>query len=481
MNKSIVFHYLSKAMIIGAALLLAPAAVSLYYSETETALTFLLVAVCVALLFTPLAVLKPKNKQIYAREGLVIVALMWILYPAVGALPFYISGEIPHFVDALFESVSGFTTTGSSILSDVEALSRGMLFWRSFTHWIGGMGVLVLVIAILPSSSNALPLMQAECSGPKVGKIVPKGKLSAVYLYIIYGFITAVTIILLLIGDMPLYDSVCHAFGVVGTGGFSIKNTGIAFYNSAYIEGVLTGAVLACGINFSLYYYLLIRRFKEVFKNTELRVYLGIVAVATTLIAVNIYPIYESAGKSFRYAIFEVATILTSTGFTLQDFCAWPVFSQTLITVMMFIGACAGSTGGGIKVQRVVVMFKSAGKSINKILHPKSVNVVKSEEKAMDVKVVHGIHNYLIIYVFLWFISLLLVSLNNIGFQENFSAVTSCFNNIGPGLGQIGPTSNFGLFSDLSKSVLMVDMLLGRLEIFPILILFSPSVWRKSI
>ncbi len=481
MNKSIVFHYLAKAMIIGASLFLVPAAVSLYYSETETALTFLLIAVCVALLFTPLAVLKPKNKQMYAREGLVIVALMWILYPFVGALPFYISGEIPHFVDALFESVSGFTTTGSSILSDVEALSRGMLFWRSFTHWIGGMGVLVLVIAILPSSSNALTLMQAECAGPQVGKLVPKGKLSAMYLYIIYGALTVVTIILLLLGDMPLYDSVCHAFGAVGTGGFGIKNAGIGYYNSAYIEGVLTGSVLACGINFSLYYLLLIRRFKEVFKNTELRVYLGIVAVATALIAFNIYPIYESAGKSFRYAIFQVATIITSTGYTLQDFCTWPIFSQTIIVILMFVGACAGSTGGGFKVQRVVVMFKSAGKSINKILHPKSVNVVKSEEKAMDVNVVHGIHGYLIIYVFLWFVSLLLVSLNDIDMATNFGSVTTCFNNIGPGLNQTGPTSNFSIYNDFSTVVLTVDMLLGRLEIFPILILFSPSVWRKSI
>lgn len=480
MNKSIVFHYLSKALLIGSALFLIPSMVSLYYGETHTMLIFLIIGLVVGIVSVPLAVIKPKNKQMYAREGLVIVALLWVIYPLLGALPFYFSGEIPHFFDALFESVSGFTTTGATILSNVEALSKGMLFWRSFTHWVGGMGVLVLMIAILPSSNNAMYLMQAECAGPQVGKIVPKGKNSAAYLYIIYAVLTVVTIILLLIGGMPLFDSVCHAMGTAGTGGFSVKNAGIGYYNSAYIEYVLTIMMILFGVNFSLYYFILIKRFKDVFKNTELRTYIGIIVVATILIMANIYPHYESLGESFRYAFFQVGSIMTSTGFGTADFNVWPAFSQTLLIILMYIGACAGSTGGGFKVQRVIIMFKSALKSIKQTIHPKSVNIVKSEDKAMDISVVHGVHTYLIIYIFLIFISLIIVSLNGADFTTNFTSVTTCINNIGPGLNQVGPTENFGFFNDLSKVVLTFDMLLGRLECFPLIILMSPSVWRKK-
>lgn len=480
MNKSIVMHYVSKTLLVGAVLFLLPALVSVYYKEYDIARTFLITALCVAIISVPLSIIKPKNNHLYAREGLVIVALMWVVYPIVGALPFWISGEIPNLIDAVFESVSGFTTTGSTILTDIEGLSRGMLFWRSLTHWVGGMGVLVLAIAILPSNNDALYLMRAECAGPQVGKIVPKGKTTALYLYLIYGVLTAILIILLLAGGMPLFDSVCHAMGTAGTGGFSIKNSGIAFYNSQYIEGVLTAGMILFGVNFSLYYFILVKRFKEVWKNSEIKVYLAIMAAATILITINIFPMYKSIGKCFRYAIFQVSSIMTSTGFGTADYNLWPVFSQTILITLMYIGACGGSTGGGFKVSRVIVLFKSAVKSIRKAIHPKSVNIVTAGEKTMDIETVHGVHAYLIIYILLIFASLLLVSINNTDFGTNFSAVTTCINNIGPGINRVGPTENFSFFSGLSKIVLSVDMLLGRLECLPIIILFSPKVWRKN-
>lgn len=480
MNKSLVFHYLSKIVLVGSVIMLLPCLVSVYYREFDSALTFLIVMGIGVVLSLPLAIIKPKNRQMYAREGLVIVALMWIVYPALGALPFFISGEIPNFIDALFESVSGFTTTGSSILTDVEALPKGLIFWRSFTHWVGGMGVLVLAIAILPSSSDSMYLMRAECAGPQVGKIVPKGKTSATYLYAIYFAFTVIITLLLVLGGMPLFDSVCHAMGAVGTGGFGIKNSGVSYYNSAYIEGVITGGTMLCGVNFSIFYYLLTKRYKDVVKNTELRVYLSIIAIATLLVTINVFDIYGTVGKSFRYAIFQVVTIMTSAGFSTADYCQWPVFSQTILTILMFVGACAGSTGGGFKVQRFVIMFKSAKKSIKQALNPKSVNIVTDEGKMIDIEVVHGIHSYLIIYLGLFLISLLLISLNDIDFASSFGAVATCINNIGPALGRLGPTENFSFLSPLSKIVLILDMLLGRLECFPIIILLSPTVWRRK-
>lgn len=480
MNKSVVFHYLSKIMLVGSAIFLLPCSVSLYYGEMDCALTFFIVALIVAIVSAPLVIIKPKNKQMYAREGLVIVALMWVIYPIVGALPFYISKEIPSFIDAIFESVSGFTTTGSTILTDIESLSKGMLFWRSFTHWIGGMGVLVFIIAILPSSNESMYLMRAECAGPQVGKIVPKGKNSAKYLYYIYFGLTVLTVIFLILGGMPVFDSICHAMSTAGTGGFGIKNNSITYYNSAYIETVITISMLLFGINFSIFYFLVIKRFKEVIKNTELKVYLLIILIATVLVAIDIYPIYNSISKSFRYSIFQVVSIITSTGFATADYCQWSMFSQTILVILMFVGACAGSTGGGLKVQRFIIMFKSAKKSIKQTLNPKSINIVTSDDKLLDISIVHGVHAYLIIYLGLFLISLLLISLNNVDFSTSFTAVTTCINNMGPGLEKVGPTENFSFFSNLSKIVLTVDMLLGRLECFPIIILFSPTVWRKK-
>ncbi|MGN0634235.1 MAG: TrkH family potassium uptake protein [Oscillospiraceae bacterium] len=480
MNKSIVFHYVSKILMLGSTLFFIPALVSLFYKEYDTALTFVITAAIVALVTLPLSLIKPKNKQMYTRESLVIVALLWVIFPIFGALPFFISREIPNFFDAVFESVSGFTTTGSSILNDIESLSMGMLFWRSLTNWVGGMGVLVLAMAILPSNNNSLYLIRAECPGPQAGKIAPKGKTTAIYLYLIYAALTLILIILLAAGGMPIFDSVCHAFAAAGTGGFSIKNAGIGHYDSAYIDAVISVAIIMFGANFSLYYFALVKRFKEVLRNTELKVYLSIITVATVLVSVNIFSQYGTVGRTLRYAFFQVSSIMTSTGFGTADFCQWPVFSQTILIVLMYIGGCAGSTGGGFKVSRVIILFKSAKKYITKAIHPKSVNVVTSEDKMMDIETVHGVHGYLIIYIGLVFTSLLLISINNADFTTNFSAVSTCINNIGPGLARVGPTQNFSFFSNFSKMVLSLDMLIGRLECLPIVILLSPQAWRKK-
>lgn len=481
MNKYLVIHSLSKIILFGSTLFLLPCIVCLYYKEFDDLYVFLLVAAAVALTFAPAALIKPKKQQIYAKEGLVTVAMLWVIYPIVGALPFYISGEIPDFIDAVFESISGFTTTGSTILSDVESLSRGMLFWRSFSHWVGGMGVLVLAVAILPSDGSAMHLMRAECPGPQVGKIVPKGKKTAMYLYIIYGVLTILTIIFLMLGKMPFFDSVCNAMGTAGTGGFSIKNSGIAFYDSPYIDGVLTVGMILFGINFSIYYFIITKRFKNILKNKELRAYLIIIAVSTVLIMINISPQYSSVSKCFRYAIFQVSSIITSTGYGTANYVEWPEFSQTILLLLMFIGACAGSTGGGLKVQRIIIMFKSSLKSIRRTLQPKSVYVLKGDDdKSMDITTVHGVQTYLFIYISLLLFSVLIISIDNFDFATSFSSVVTCINNIGPGLNRVGPAGNFGFYSAASKIVLSFDMLLGRLECLPLIIMFSPSVWFRK-
>lgn len=480
MNKTLVFRYLCKTTLVGSLMFLLPAIVSLLYGEFDTVLTFVIVGAGLAVLSLPMMAVKPKKSEMYSKEGLVIVAMLWIVLSVAGAMPFFISGEIPHFVDALFESISGFTTTGSTILTDVESLSHGMLFWRSFTHWIGGMGILVFALAVLPSSKDSMYLMRAECPGPQVGKLVPKGKNTAVYMYSIYGVLTIITVILLCAGGMPLFDSVCHAMGTAGTGGFGIKNAGMAFYNSAYIDWVITIMMILFGVNFNIFYFMLIRRFRDVAKNLELRVYIIILAVSTLLISANVFPIYKSAGESLRYAAFQVASIMTTTGFATADFNLWPAFSQTILIALMFIGACAGSTGGGFKVQRLIIVFKNTGKFFKKLIHPKSVNLITSEDKAMDSDTVHGVHSYLGIYIIIMMVSVLLVSLDNNDFATTFTSVTACFNNIGPGISKVGPMENFAFFSDFSKIILSLDMLLGRLECLPILIMLVPSVWKKK-
>lgn len=478
MNTRMIGFVLGRILLTEAGLLVLPAITAALYGEIlwPWIASIILTAACGGALSSR----KPERTALYAKDGFVTVALAWLAMSAFGALPFVLNGDISHYVDAFFETVSGFTTTGASILTAVEPLSRGGLFWRSFTHWVGGMGVLVLAIAILPSTGNALYLMQAECPGPQVGKLVPKGKTSALYLYLIYGVLTLVTVILLFTGGMPLFDSVCHAMGIAGTGGFGIKNDGVSYYNSPYLEGVITVTMILFGVNFTLYYHLLIRRFREVRKNTELRVYFCIIAAATGLIMLNIQPIYHSVGKCFRYAVFQVASIMTSTGFATADYNNWPLFSQMILLLLMFIGACGGSTGGGFKVQRFVILWKSGFASLRKMVHPNSVNQVKSDDKILRSEVLQHVLSYLILYLGLVIASFLLISLDDMDFGTAVSAVSTCINNIGPGMNRVGPMENFSFLSDFSKMVLSADMLLGRLEIFPILVLLSPSVWRKS-
>lgn len=487
MNKKIVLHSLAQISLLESALMLLPAAVALYYNEIQTLKVFLIVALSIAALQIPIVMLtKLKDTDnMNFRDGVAIATGGWIVISFFGAMPFYISGEIPNFCNAFFESISGFTTTGSSILNDVETLTKGMMFWRCFTHWVGGMGVLVLTVAILPSDkkSSSLQLMRAECPGPSVEKLVPKGKSSAIILYVIYAVLTLTMIIFLLFGGMPLYDSVCTSFGTAGTGGFGIRNAGLGYYDSAYIEGVVTVFMILFGINFNMYYFIVIKRFSDIFKNSELKLYLGTILVSIGLICANTmaYGVYGSFSKAFRYSSFQVGSIMTSTGFATADFDSWPEFSKTILVILMFIGACAGSTGGGFKVSRVLILLRTAKRNLRKLMHPKSVNVVKSDDKTLDTETVHGVNCYLIIYIMIFFVSLLIISLNNMDFTSSFTSVTTCFNNIGPGLGKVGPMCNFSELSDLSKYTLSLDMLLGRLECIPVLMMLAPSMWYKKL
>ncbi len=486
MNKKIVLNTLAKISLLEAVLMLLPCSVAIYYGEMNTLKTFLLVAVSICAVQIPVLILtKQKDVVMNFRDGVAVAALGWVVISVFGALPFYVSGEIPDPVNALFESISGFTTTGSSILTDVEAMTKGMMFWRCFTHWVGGMGVLVLTIAILPSDkkSSSLQLMRAECPGPTVEKLVPKGKSSALILYMIYTVMTLLMIVFLVIGKMPLYDSICTTFGTAGTGGFGIKNAGIGYYDSAYLEGVVTVFMILFGVNFNIYFFIIMKRFSDVFKNSELKVYLGIIAASIGLLCANTmaYGVYGSFSKAFRYSSFQVGSIMTSTGFATADFDQWPEFSKAILVILMFIGACAGSTGGGFKVSRLIILVRTARRNLRKLMHPKSVNVVKSDDKTLNVETVHGVSGYLIIYILIFFTSLLIISLNNLDFTTSFTSVTTCFNNIGPGLGKVGPMCNFSELSDLSKITLSFDMLLGRLECIPMIMIFAPSMWIKKL
>ena len=486
MNKKTVLNILSKICTLEAVLMLIPACVALYYNEMRTFKVFILVALSVAAIQLPIFIFtRKKEMDVNSRDGIAVAALGWIVISFYGCLPFYISGEIPNFVDALFESISGFTTTGSSILTSVDEMTKGMMFWRCFTHWVGGMGVLVLTVAILPSDkkSSSLQLMRAECPGPTVEKLVPKGRSSAAILYAIYTVLTLIMIIFLVIGGMPLYDSVCTTFGTAGTGGFGIRNAGLGYYNSAYIEGVVTVFMMLFGVNFNIYFFIVMKRFSDILKNSEFKVYLGIIATSIALICANTmaYGVYGSFSKAFRYSSFQVSSIMTSTGFATADFDQWPEFSKVILVILMFVGACAGSTGGGFKVSRLIILVRTAKRNLRKMLHPKSVNVVKSDDKTLNIETVHGVSGYLIIYILIFFTSLMIISLNNLDFTTSFTSVTTCFNNIGPGLAKVGPTCNFAHLSDLSKITLSVDMLLGRLECIPIIMMLAPSMWIKKL
>ncbi|MBR3948113.1 MAG: TrkH family potassium uptake protein [Clostridia bacterium] len=481
MNRRMVLYMVGSVIKIEALLMLLPLIVSLIYSEKASAVSFLIsIAIALVIGFAMTLIVKPGSKVIYAKEGFVTVALSWLFLSLVGSLPFVISGEIPSFVDALFETVSGFTTTGASILTDIEAMSKGMLFWRSFTHWVGGMGVLVFVMAIIPSfSDRSIHLLCAEVPGPVVGKLVPKLRQTARILYIIYIALTLIEIILLLIGKMPLYDSIVHAFGTAGTGGFGIKGDSIGSYNS-YLQWIITVFMLLFGVNFNLYYFIIMGKIKTALKSTELWVYLGLVMGSTALITINILPFFESFSSSLKHAAFQVASIITTTGYATTDFDKWPVFSKTILLLLMFIGACAGSTGGGIKVSRVVMLIKNCKRELQRMLHPRSVAVVRFEGKRVDNTTINAVSSYLAIYTLFFCLIVFIIGIENFDLETNISAVAACFNNIGPGFGRVGAAMNYSEFSGLSKIVLSIAMLLGRLEIYPIILTLSPSTWSKK-
>lgn len=482
MNNKMVRYVIGHILKIETAFMLIPLVLSFFYHESIT-VKKAYVFTMLLLLFSSLLISKkiPENQKIYAKEGLVIVSISWIALSLFGALPFVFSKRIPSFIDAFFETVSGFTTTGASVLTNVEALENSLLFWRSFTHLVGGMGVLVLALAILPKNNNqSLHIMKAEVPGPTFGKLVAKMSYNSRILYMIYIFITIVITVLLKLGGMSLFDSIVHAFGTVGTGGFGIKNSSIAYYHSSYIDYVLGIGMLLCGMNFNLFYALLLKNYKQVFKNEELKYYCGIVAIAIIAIAVNISSSYTSIRLLFRDVFFTVSSVITTTGYSTVDFDTWPVFSKTILLLLMFVGGCAGSTAGGLKVSRIAILFKTVVGEFKKIGTPNRVINIKMDKKVITKELSSGISTYLMLYITIFLIAILFVAWDSPDFLSAFSAVAATFNNIGPGMGIVGPTSNYASFSNINKVMLSLIMLLGRLEIFPILILFSPSLYKKS-
>ncbi len=479
MNKKMIVFTLGRMLKIEGILLILPLLTALIYKENH-AIHYLLTSVlCLAIGFI-ITYKKPKNSVIFAKEGFVIVGLAWIVLSIFGALPFYLTGDIPSYVDAFFEIVSGFTTTGSSILTDVEALSHANLFWRSFSHWVGGMGILVFVVAFLSDNDGrTMHILKAEMPGPIVGKLVSKVKITARLLYIIYAVLTLVEVVLLMFGGMSLFDSLLHSFGTAGTGGFGIKNSSVAYYDSAYIDGIITFFMILFGVNFNLIYFIVIGKVAAAFRSEELRWYIGIIFASAIAITFNILPMYSSIFEAFRYAIFQVGSIITTTGYATVDYLNWPLFSQIILFLLMFIGACAGSTGGGMKVSRWVMYVKNAFAEMKRMIHPQSVVTVRFEGKHLDKVVINNIHAYMVVYALVYVVSIMIVSLQNLDFTSTIGAVTTCINNIGPGFGIVGPTGNFSSLTDLSKIVLSFDMLAGRLEIFPILMLFSKEIWKK--
>ena len=480
MNRRMVLYVVGTVIKIEAALMLLPLITSLIYKESCAKDILISIGIALVAGFALTLIFRPGSKVIYAKEGFVIVSLAWLALSVVGALPFYISGEIPSFIDAFFETVSGFTTTGASILTDVEAMSKGLLFWRSFTHWVGGMGVLVFVMAIIPTvSDRSIHLLRAEAPGPVVGKIVPKMKQTARILYIIYIALTFIEFVFLFAGGMPLFDSIVHAVGTAGTGGFGIKGDSLASY-SPYIQWVITAFMLIFGVNFNLYYFVLIRKFKAAVKNEELLTYAVIVIFSITAIAMNIRPLYEGVSESIRYAAFQVAAVISTTGFATADFNLWPGMSKTILLILMFVGGCAGSTAGGFKISRIVMLGKIIKRELHKLLHPRAVETVKLDGKRVDEKTISSLGSYLAIYALFFFVVVFLLGMDAFDLETNISVAASCINNIGPGLGAAGPAASYAAFSPFSKVLLSMTMLLGRLEIFPLILTFSPSTWVKK-
>lgn len=478
MNFKLIKYIIGWLLVFESVFMLLPALVAVGYQE-KAGFSFLISMGLGLLTGGLLIVKKPENKTMYAREGFVIVSISWIILSIFGALPFWLSGSIPSVIDALFESVSGFTTTGATILSSVEDIEKSVLFWRSFTHWIGGMGVLVFIMAILPlAGGNNIYLMRAESTGPSVNKLVPRMKTTASILYGMYFVMTILEIVVLLAVDMPLFDAVNTAFSTAGTGGFGIKNDSLAGYSDA-IQNVVTIFMILFGVNFNVYYLILCKKFYDVVRMTELKVYLGILAAAIAAISVNIYGMYGSVAETIEQAAFQVASMMSSTGFSTTDFNLWPEFSKGIIVLVMCVGACAGSTGGGIKVSRIVILFKSLFKELEISVHSRSVKKIKMDGRFVNNEVIQSVNVFMVAYIIIYVVSMLIISLDNFDFTTNFTAVSAMINNTGPGLEAVGPIQNFGKFSVLSKVVCIFDMLAGRLELFPVLILFAPSTWKK--
>lgn len=479
MNYRFVFKTLGKLLLIEAFLLLFPLGIAIY--NNEKTLPFIITILLLIIFGSLLSLIKSKRKDYFAKEGLLITTLSWVLLSIFGAIPFVLDGAIPNYIDALFETVSGFTTTGSSILTDVETLSKGLLFWRSFTHFIGGMGILVFAIAIIPmSNDNSMHMIKAEVPGPFPGKLLPRMSDTAKWLYGIYIFLTIIEIILLCIGGMPLFDSILTSFGTAGTGGFGIKNTSIAYYNSAYIEYVVGIFMLIFGINFNVFFFIIMRKFKLAFSNEEMKSYLIIVLTSTILIALNILSMCTNIAEAFRLSFFQVSTVITTTGYSTTDFNLWPTFSKMILFILMFFGACGGSTGGGIKISRIVILFKRLYYDIVALIHPRAIKTIKFEKKKLNDKTVNAIGYYILLYITIIAIITLLVSIDNFDFETTLTSVVSCISNIGPGLGLVGPMGNFSIFSNISKLLLTLAMLLGRLELYPLLLFLSPTFYKKN-
>ena len=474
-----IVYIIAKMLGVEGAVLLIPAFVAFLYGESDV-IQFLIVSAVLGAIFFIFGRKRPENKVIYAKEGLVIVGLAWILWSLFGALPFVLTGSIPSYVDAFFETVSGFTTTGSTILTDIEALPKGVAFWRSLTHWIGGMGVLVFVMMLTSlDDEHSMHLMRAEVPGPEADKLVPKARATARILYLRYFVLTAAEVVFLMFGGMSFYDALLHSFSTAGTGGFSNRNASVAYYDSAYIDGVITVFMILFGVNFNLYFLIRLKNWKDALKNEELHAYLGIIAGAVAIVTVNILGIYGNLVHAFRYASFQVASVITTTGFCTADFNLWPELSKVVLLGIMVIGACAGSTGGGIKVSRFLILVKSIKQEVRRMLHPKAVTIVKINGKRVGNDTIRSVYIYFISYILVMMVSILLVSINNFDFATTFSSVLTTLNNVGPGISMVGPVENFHMFSPLSKLVFCMDMLLGRLEIFPYLLLMSPELWRR--
>ena len=483
MNYKMMGKFLSQIMALEAVFLLPALLISLGYGEKSALMAILYtVGIILALAGILYLICKGAGKRFGARDGLACVGLAWLVLSALGALPFVFSGAIPSYIDAFFETVSGFTTTGASVLADVESLPKGLLYWRSFTHWVGGMGVLVFLLALAPGGKDSgftMHILRAESPGPDVGKLVPKMRLTAIILYVIYMVMTVINFVLLLFGNMPILDAVCSAFGTAGTGGFGIYNDSLAGC-TPYVQNVTTVFMFLFGINFSCYYLLLLKQFKSVFKDEELRLYFGIVLAAIVIIVLNVRHLYGSLGETIRHSAFQVSSIITTTGYTTTDYEMWPALSKGVLLSLMVVGACAGSTGGGLKIARLLLLFKSLRRNTRQLVNPNQVQVIRNNGRPVSETVVANTNAYLAAYVIIIVLSYLLVSLDNQSIGTTFSAVLCCFNNIGPGMEAVGPTCNFGHLNILSKLVLSVDMLAGRLEIFPMLILLSRSTWKKQ-